>query len=412
MQTQDSRLRDYARLIVELGINVQPGEPVVISCPVDGAPFGRLLARFAYERGASEVVFNWKDDALERLRYDYAPMEIFETVPQWAFDRLKYYYEKGANLISVSSEDPELLSGVDMKKIAAASKANNEKMKPLDKYVMSDILSWCIAAIPNPAWAKKVFPDAPTEEAAVEQLWEKIFEVTRMNAEDPLAAWQTHIDTLTKRADVLNRYHFEKLRYRASNGTDLTVELPRKHVWLAAGAVNARGTAFLPNVPTEEVFTVPSRTGVNGTLVSTRPLSYNGNLIDHFMLHFENGEVVDFSAETGADALQSLFDEDPNARRLGEVALVPHDSPISNSKLLFFNTLFDENASCHFAFGAAYPTTIEGGERLSEEELCAEGANDALLHEDFMVGCADLSIQGITADGQCIDVFIDGNFAL
>lgn len=407
---EHNKLSEYARLVVEMGVNVQAGEPVLISCPVEHAAFARLLARHAYARGAKDVAFNWRDDELTRLRYENAPLEVFETVPQWAFDRTKYYYEQGANLISVSCEDPELLSGIDPKKIMAASKANNEKFKPLDRYVMSDILSWCVVAVPNEAWAMKVFPGLSAEEA-VQALWEKIFEVTRMNAEDPVDAWSDHIASLNAHAAALNRNRFVSMHYKSSNGTDLTVKLPEGHVWMAAGSHDAKGTYFLPNIPTEEVFSAPLRDGVNGTLVSTKPLSYNGQLIEGFRLAFKDGEVVDFTAEKGGEALKSLFEEDPRARRLGEIALVPHRSPISDSGLLFFNTLFDENASCHFAFGAAYPTCLEGGADLDDDALVERGLNVSQIHEDFMVGCADLSIIGTRADGAEVVVFENGNFA-
>ena len=319
-----AKLKEYAKLVVEVGVNVQEGEPVLITCPVEAVEFARLLAEYAYERGASEVVMNWKDDKLTRLKYENSPMEVFETVPNWAFDRAKYYYEKGSNVISVYSEDPELLQGIDMKKIAAASKANNTKMKPLDKYTMNDIVSWCVVSIPNVAWAKKIYPDIESDQEAVDKLWDQIFDVTRMNEEDPVAAWESHLDILTQKADKLNELHFKSLHYQSSNGTDLVVDLPEKHIWMSATANNAKGTRFLPNIPTEEVFTLPSRTGVNGKLVSTKPLAYNGNLIDDFTLVFKDGEVVEFTAKKGGEALKSLFDEDPNARRLGEVALVPY----------------------------------------------------------------------------------------
>lgn len=411
MQTYDQRLNDYAKLVVEVGVNVQAGEPVLISCPVDGADFVRLLAKHAYERGATEIIMNWRDDTLDRLKYDYAPMEVFETVPQWAYDRLEYYYEQGVNLISVASRDPMLLQGVDMKKIMAASKANNEKFKPLDKYTMADICSWCVAAIPNAAWAKKVFPELDEAEA-IDKLWDSIFEVTRMNEENPVAAWEAHIERLSDKAKKLNDYAFDQLHYKSENGTDLVVKLPEGHIWMAAGSTNAKGTYFVPNLPTEEVFTLPHRDGVTGRLHATKPLSYNGNLIEDFWLQFEGGAVVDFHAEKGQEALQSLFEEDERARRLGEVALVPYDSPISNSNILFYNTLFDENASCHFAFGAAYPTTLEGGSDLSDEQLEERGANVSQIHSDFMVGSSDLSIVGTTKEGEEVAVFENGNWAI
>lgn len=407
----DKRLESYARLVIEVGVNVQKGDPVMISCPIEHIEFARLLHRFAYERGASEVVMNWRDDCLTRMKYEHEPLETFEQIPDWVHDRLKYYYEKGVNVISVSSSDPSLLQGIDPVKISAASKANNQKLSDLDHYTMNDENSWCVVALPNAAWARKVYPDIEDEEEAVNKLWKKILEVTRMNEKDPVRAWKEHIDRLSHRAALLNEYHFQSVHYSSSNGTDLEVRLPDRHIWLAATSDNKKGTTFLPNIPTEEVFTAPHREGVDGTLVATKPLAYNGQIIDGFVLHFENGKVVDFSAKKGAAALKALLAEDENARHLGEIALVPYDSPISRSNLLFYNTLFDENASCHFAFGACYPTTLERGTELSEEELKKEGGNSALVHEDFMVGSKDLSIIGTKQDGSKVTVFKDGNFA-
>lgn len=408
----DSRLNDYARLVIEKGANVQQGEPVWINAQVNAAPFVRLLAQYAYERGASDVVVNWRDDALSRLRFEKAPMETLETVPQWLYDRSEYYLQKGACLISVLSDDPELLSGIDPTRIQRASMAHNQKFQPLQHYTMNDENSWSIVAIPSPVWAQKVFPDIEDPDEAVEKLWALILDVTRMNEPDPMKAWADHIDTLTARAQKLNDLKLTALHYRSSNGTDLTVKLPKGHIWLSATSENRNGTTFLPNIPTEEIFTMPDRAGVDGTLVATMPLAYNGNLIQDFILHFENGAVTSFDAKKGGETLKGIFEEDPNAVRLGEVALVPYDSPIQNSKTLFYETLFDENASCHFAFGACYPTTMEGGTAMSPEELMERGGNDSQIHVDFMVGAPDLSIVGTTPDGEEIDVFRDGNFAL
>lgn len=408
----DSRFEAYARLAVEVGVNAQANEPVVINAPVSAVDFVRLLTRFAYERGASEVFVRWVDEIVERLYMEHASTDALTTVPEWLIDSIRYYYEKGASVISVIANDPDMLKGIPMDRIAAANKARGEKMRPLMHYTMNDELAWTIVALPTPAWAKKVYPEAPNEEQAVETLWNQIMEVTRMNEKDPIAAWEKHIKKLNERAEVLNHYHFRSLHYTSSNGTDLEVELPEKHVWLAATSKNAKGTEFLPNIPTEEVFTAPHREGVNGTLIATKPLAYQGNVINHFRLRFEAGKVVDFDAEEGKDALAALLEQDENAVRLGECALVPYDSPISNSNTLFYETLFDENASCHFAFGACYPTNFAGGAELSREELEKIGGNDSQVHVDFMVGAADLNIVGTTQDGRKVDVFQNGNFVI
>lgn len=407
----DQRFKNYARLVVEKGVNVQPGEPVVINAPVHAVEFVRLLAEYAYEKGASDIVMNWRDDRLSRLRFEHAPIEVLEDVPDYVTDRMKDQYEKGANIISVISDDPENLKGIDPERIQRASKAHSKKFKPLYHYTMNDENSWCVVALPHPTWAQKVYPEIADPEEATEKLWNQILDVTRMNEDDPIAAWDQHLDTLNARAKKLNDMHLDRLHYTSANGTDLVVGLPEGHLWVAATSENKKGTTFLPNIPTEEVFSMPDRMRVDGTLVATRPLAYHGNLIHDFVLHFENGAVTSFDAKKGGETLKGLLEEDENAVRLGEVALVPFDSPIQNSGILFFETLFDENASCHFAFGACYPTNMEGGTELTPEELMEKGGNDSQIHVDFMVGAEDLSIIGTTKEGKDVTIFKDGNFA-
>lgn len=412
MNVNDQRLDAYARLIVEVGSNVQPGVPVLITGAIETADFVRLVVKYAYEAGASEVVVDWQDDALSRMRLENASLDVLDNVPDFLYDKREYYCQKGVHMIHLISSDPEALAGVDHDRVQRASMAINKKFKPLRHYTMNDEVSWCIVAVPSAAWAKKVYPDATEDKQAIHRLWEQIFSVMRLNEEDPVDAWQAHLKRLQERADRLNHYRFERLHYRAENGTDLVVRLPEGHIWCAATSKDNRGTAFVPNMPTEEVFTMPHREGVDGTLVATRPLAYNGSLIEDFTLHFKDGAVTSYSAKKGEEKLKALFAEDENAVRLGEIALVPYDSPISLSKTLFYETLFDENASCHFAFGASYPTTIQSGENMSDDELKAHGANVSQIHEDFMVGTRDLSIVGITADGEEKTVFAHGNFVL
>lgn len=412
MKTHDPRFDAYARLIIEVGSNVQSGVPVLITAAIEAADFTRLVAKYAYEAGASEVVVDWQDDALRRLRLEHASLGVLDNVPDFLYDKREYYCQKGVHMIHLLSSDPEALAGVDADRVQRASMAVNKKFKPLRHYTMNDEVSWCIAAVPCAVWARKVYPDATDDKDAVNRLWEQIFTVMRLNEEDPVAAWQAHLTRLQERANRLNHYRFEQMHYRAENGTDLVVRLPKGHIWCAATSTDNRGTAFVPNMPTEEVFTMPHREGVDGTLVATRPLAYNGSLIEDFTLHFTEGAVTSYSAKKGEEKLKALLEEDENAVRLGEIALVPYDSPISLSHTLFYETLFDENASCHFAFGASYPTTMEEGEKMSEEELKAHGANVSQIHEDFMVGTRDLSITGITADGEEKVVFANGNFVL
>ncbi|WP_103981573.1 aminopeptidase [Helcococcus massiliensis] len=402
------KLNKYAQLVVEVGSNVQEGDTVSIAAPVESAEFARMLAENSYKAGAHEVIINWRDDVITRLAYENQPVEVLEDIAQYAYDRAEYYAKKGQKSISISAADPELLKGIDSQKIQRASKAMSEKFQPLRKYTMNDINSWTVISVPTQKWAEKVFPNS---ENPVEDLWEAIFKTVRVDKENPIKEWEDHLNTLTKKSDWLNEMNFEFLRYKSSNGTDLEIRLPEGHIWTAASSLNSKGESFVPNMPTEEVFTLPHKDGVNGVVHSAKPLVYAGNVIDEFWLKFEDGAVVDFDAKKGKETLQSLFDKDERARRLGEVALVPFNSPISNSNILFFNTLFDENASCHLALGKAYPTTIKNGENMTDEELAEHGVNDSYAHEDFMVGTEDLDIIGVKHDGSEVQVFKNGNWA-
>ena len=410
MKDFNKMLDEYARLCVEVGINIQKGQPLFISSPVEGAEFVRLVAKHAYELGAKEVHVNWNDEALIKMKYENAPMEVFETFPKWLADGMEEYAEDGAGFLSISARDPQLLKGIDPKKIAASNKSSSIAMKGFMKYTMNDLNAWCVVSIPTQGWANRVFPDVSDEEA-MEKLWEAIFMATRMDLEDPIKAWEEHLKNLEEKVNFLNEKAFNKLYYKSSNGTNLEVELPEGHIWAGGGSRNSKDVFFVANMPTEEVFTMPLKTGVNGVVHSTKPLNYGGNLIDNFKLTFENGKVVDFEAEEGYEVLKDLLSLDEGAKHLGEVALVPYDSPISNSNIIFLNTLFDENASCHFAFGKAYPTNIKGGENMTDEELEKAGVNDSLTHVDFMVGSKDLSIIGETKDGEKVEIFENGNWA-
>lgn len=410
MTNIEKNMEKLADLVVKKGVNVQKGQPVLLRCPVERADFARLVAKKAYERGAVEVVMQWSDDPLTLMKFENAPVEHFEEVPDWMVQRTKYYMEKGACVISVAATDPELLKDVDPKKIATWSKAFSAANKENMKYTMNDLNSWCVVSVPTVGWAKRVFPDV-SEDEAMEKLWNAIFYTTRTDKDDPVSAWDEHIGVMDRHAAVLNEKQYKKLHYKNSLGTDLEVELPENHIWISGGSENAKGDVFIANMPTEEVFTLPKRTGVNGKLYSTKPLNMSGSLVDEMVFTFENGKVVDYDAKVGKQHLTDLFDVDENARYLGEVALVPYDSPISNSGLLFYNTLFDENASCHFAFGKAYPTCIKGGVDLSDEELLEVGVNDSLIHEDFMVGSKDLEITGELPNGEVEYIFKDGNWA-
>lgn len=411
MKNFDEKMIDYAKLILEVGVNLQKGEPLVVSAPIEGADFVRMIAKHAYGLGASNVHINWRDDELTKLKYSHAPMEVFENFPKWYADGQEDFAEKGACFISISAEDPELLKEADPKKIAAYNKSSSLALKKWMDYTMNDINSWCVVSIPSKGWAKRVFPRL-SEDEAVEKLWDAIFSATRIHTEDPVKAWQDHLDILEEKISLLNEMNLKSLHYTSSNGTDLLVELPKGHIWTGGGGNNSKGTYFVANMPTEEVYTMPLKTGVNGVVYSTKPFNYGGKLIDEFKLVFKDGKVIEFEAKIGEEILKDLLDIDEGARYLGEVALVPFDSPISNSNIVFMNTLFDENASCHFALGKAYPTCISNGENMDDKELEAHGVNNSIIHEDFMVGTEDLSIIGENYEGEKIGIFTDGNWSI
>ncbi|HHV59004.1 MAG TPA: aminopeptidase [Clostridiaceae bacterium] len=404
-------IEKYAKLAIKTGINIQKGQTLVIRTPIECAEFARKLAEIAYDEGARDVVISWRDEQFSRLRYLKAPFEVFEEFPDWQKEFYTSHSLKGAAFLSVSAEDPEILKDVDPKRIATATKTANIALEEYRDRLMNNYNVWSIISIPTKSWARKVFPGIPEEEA-VEKLWEAIIKVVRADQDDPVAAWKRHKEELDKKIEFLNSSRFRYLEYRNSLGTDLRIELHQDHVWLGGPEYSRDGVEFFPNMPTEEVFTVPLKEGVNGVAVSSMPLNLNGNLIEDFSLTFKDGRVVDYKAKRGQEILKHLIETDEGSHYLGEVALVPYDSPISRLQVLFYNTLFDENASCHLALGKAYPSNIKNGDKLSKEELKKVGVNDSLEHEDFMIGTRDLEIIGTTFDGKKIPVFKNGNFTV
>ncbi|KRG12660.1 aminopeptidase [Lederbergia galactosidilytica] len=409
MSSFQENLEKYAALAVQVGVNVQKGQTLVINAAIDTAEFIRLVVKKAYKVGAKNVVVNWNDDIITRLKYDLAPDEVFTEYPMWRAKEIEELAENGAAFMSVVSSSPDLLKGVDSSKIANFQKVAGKAMEKYRQYIQSDKVSWTVIAAPSKNWAQKVFPNATPDEQ-ISLLWEAIFKATRVDTEDPVAVWKRHDETLHEKVDYLNRKHYKKLHYKAP-GTDLTIELPAKHLWAGAGSLNQSGHEFMANMPTEEVFTVPEKKGVNGYISSTKPLSFAGNIIDEFTITFENGRIVDTKAKEGAEILKQLVETDEGSRYLGEVALVPHSSPISQANILFYNTLFDENASNHLAIGSAYAFCIEGGKEMSQEELAENGLNSSITHVDFMVGSAEMDIDGITEDGKIEPVFRNGEWA-
>ena len=405
----EQKLLNYAKLAVKVGVNIQKDQFLYVTGATDNMPLIRLITKVAYEAGARQVFVDLVDDELTRLRYELAPDDSFDFYPQWKRDEREWLAEQNCAFMSIVSQSPDLLTGIDTQRIAASQKATAQALAKYRQYAQSDKISWTVIAAPSAAWAAKVFPELPATEQ-VSALWNAIFKATRADVAAPVEAWSTHNDTLHEKVHYLNDKKYAKLHYTAP-GTDLTIALPEGHLWCGAGSTNVSGTEFMANMPTEEVFTTPHRDGVDGYVSSTKPLSYGGNIIDNFKLTFENGRIVDVTAEQGEEVLKTLVETDEGSHYLGEVALVPHESPISASGLLFYNTLFDENASNHLAIGSAYAFTLEGGKEMSQDELAAHGLNRSLTHVDFMIGSANMNIDGITKDGNVEPVFRNGNWA-
>ena len=406
-------LNKYAAFTVQVGVNVQKGQTLIIRCPVEGAYFGRACMEAAYKAGARDVVIRWEDEKAARIRMELGEEEaLSETKPYELRSYLDYAEsEGGCCLLAIHASDPEIFKGLDTAKINRVSLAKQEAMKSWREYTMKDRVQWCVVAIPTPAWAASVFPGL-SEDEAQEKLWSAIFDVCRVTGGDPVSAWKEHVAKTSACRDKLNELQLESIHMTSANGTDLTVGLADGHTWEGACSKAENGAVFIANVPTEEVFTAPHRERVNGVVKGTKPYVYNGQLIEGFSVTFKDGVVVDYSAEKNAELLGQLLDSDEGARRIGEIALVPASSPINRSGLLFYNTLFDENAACHIAFGAGYPTTVKGGAAMTTEELLACGVNDSAIHEDVMVGAEDMTITGLTKTGETVTIFENGEWAI
>ena len=371
-------LLKYAKLAVKKGVNIQKDQLLVINSPIDCSEFARMIADEAYKYGASDVVINYSDEKFNRIRFMNSTKEVLSFTPEFERDKYDYYVDKGAAFLSISAADPNILQGIEPEKISSAQKSRREALKKYHEACTGNKNSWCIVSIPTEGWATKVFSSIPSEEA-VEKLWDAIFNVMRITEDNPVNAWDKHVKTLHEKVSKLNEFDFDYLHFTNSLGTDLKIEL-----------VN----------------------GVNGIVYSSKPLSYMGNLINNFSVTFKDGAAVDCNAETGLEILKELINSDENSKYLGEVALVPFDSPISNSNIIFYNTLYDENASCHLAFGSSYPSCIKNGENMSKEDLLKAKANSSITHVDFMIGTSDTNITGVKKDGTEIQIFRDGNWAI
>lgn len=409
MSTFQQNLEKYAELAVRVGVNIQENQNLTINASTEVAEFVRLVVKKAYEAGARNVYVEWHDDVVTRTRFELASEDALSDYPEWKARGLETLAENDGAFMSIISSDPDLLSGINPKRIAASTKSAGIALTKYRNYLQADKASWTVIAAASKEWAAKVFPNEGTDKQ-VENLWEAIFRTTRIDQADPVQAWKDHNDSLHTKVDYLNSKRYKKLHYKAA-GTDLTIELHDTHTWCGAGSENEKGNFFMANMPTEEVFTVPSRNGVNGFVKSTKPLSYSGNLIDNFSLVFENGRIVDVKAEKGEEVLKQLVETDEGSHYLGEIALVAHDSPISQSEILFYNTLFDENASNHLAIGNGYAFCVEGGKKMSREELEKVGVNSSITHVDFMIGSAEMDIDGILPDGTTEAIFRNGTWA-
>ena len=404
-------LEKYAKLLVANGINVQPGHTVVLNIDVEQAQLARLIVKEAYALGAHEVLVQWGDDVINRERLFHMPLERLENVPDYKVAEMNYLLDKKASRLGVRSSDPDALKGLDPEKLAKSTRALSAALKPMQIATQANKVSWTVAAAAGSEWAKKVFPEAKSTEEAVDLLWDQIFKTCRVYEADPVAAWKAHEEKLEAKAKILNQAQFTALHYSAP-GTDLTLGLPKNHHWESAGSLNAQGEYFIANMPTEEVFTAPDFRRADGYVSSTKPLSYNGNIIENIKVTFKDGQIIDITADKGDEVMKKLVFDNDGARSLGEVALVPDPSPISQSGITFFNTLFDENASNHLAIGAAYATSVVGGEHFTEEELADAGLNRSDVHVDFMVGSSQMDVDGIREDGSRVPIFRNGDWAI
>ncbi len=405
-------LKKYAKLAVETGANVQKDQLVWLRSSTETKELARLIVEAAYEAGAKEVAVQWSDPYVGRMGYDYMAVETLEEVPEWSIDKVHDFINKGGCAISITSPIPGLNAGVDPVKMQRAGIARSKKLKFYSDHMMGNHTQWTIVAAPNKVWAEKVFPNLKGEEA-VEALWNAILQASRVTDENnPVEEWAQHNKGLLSRNKKLNDFQFESLHFKNSLGTDLVVKLVDNHIWAGGGEDTTKGVYFNPNIPTEENFTMPHKYGVDGKVVATKPLDYNGTLIDGFWLDFKDGEVVKYDAEKEIDSLKSLIEYDEGSSRLGEVALISDDSPINNSSVLFYNTLFDENASCHLALGRAYPMNVKGGTEMTPEELEKANSNSSMTHVDFMFGSPDMDIVGTKKDGSKVQIFKDGNFII
>ncbi|MBQ9485264.1 MAG: aminopeptidase [Clostridia bacterium] len=402
-------LKKFAELVLSVGVNIQENQGLEIICPVQKSEVAVALTEAAYKLKAKIVRVRWICEKVERLNYLNASVGALTDIPKWFVESKNDLVKNGFCYVAVAAEDPAAFDGIPADKIAATAKARAKLLKKFYDEVMSNGIRWCVISVPTADWAKKVFPRSEDPE---EDLSRAIEKTMRLNLADPVAEWKKHIALLNRRAQYLNDRNFEFLRFKNGSGTNFKVGLADGHTWLSAKEQAKDGVPFVANMPTEEVFTAPHRLKAEGVVKSAMPLCYAGQIIDDFSLKFKKGRIVGFTAEKGYDTLKNLIATDGGTKRLGEVALIGKNSPVAKTKTLFYNTLFDENASCHIAIGKAYPTTVKGGNSLSAKERLARGLNESMEHVDFMIGTPDLSVFGISKDGTETELFRDGDWII
>jgi aminopeptidase len=416
-RSHDRTVAMYGELAVRIALNLQRGQRLIIIGPLangglslDAAPLVRAITASAYRAGASYVEAIWGDEDMQLLRFAHAPRDSFSEYSSWLPDALKAHAEAGHAVLSIYANDPDLLKNEPAPLVGAVQQAVSRGVRPFRELLSRNLTNWSVLAAPSQRWADVVFPALPREER-VAHLWDAIVKLVRLDRADPVAAWEEHLAALAARRDFLNQRRYHALAYRGP-GTDVTIGLAEGHLWVSGKSTTAQGFSFAPNLPTEEVFTMPHKDRVDGVVRSTKPLSYGGTLIEGFTMRFVGGRIVHVQAERGEEMLRQLVATDDGAARLGELALVPHNSPVAQSGVLFYTTLFDENAASHVAIGSAYRFTVEGGETMTDEEFERAGGNRSATHVDFMIGSAELDIDGLRADGSPEPLMRAGEWAV
>ncbi len=405
-------LNEYAKMAVGAGVNIKKGQNLIINAPIHTAPLARLCAKAAYDLGAKRVVVHYVDENLARINMENSSVETLCDIKPWILaSYMDYIKDDGsAAVLSISSSNPEIYKGLDIQKIKEATIAKNKAMMEFREYTMASKIQWSIIAVPSEAWASKVFPEL-SEEEAMQKLWGTIFRVSRVEG-DAISNWKEYAKNQAEKKDLLNTMNLDKLILTSNNGTNLEIGLADDYEFGGVSELNEAGVEFIPNMPTEELFTAPHKDRVNGIVYGTKPCVYSGNIINDFMFKFKDGEIIEFDAKEGKDFLAEILSIDAGAKRIGEIALVPKSSPINKENVLFYNTLFDENASCHIALGQGYPGTVVGGNDMTKEELLNKGVNDSSIHHDVMIGSDDMKIIGVTKDGKEIQLFLDGEWVI